>query len=512
MHNNYHFLKRLVPALSKRLEGFEPVTCFTQSKDELVMGFASESEEFWLRALLSPDFTCLSFPEDYSRARRNSTELFKPLIGLKVKNCSFFLNERFVALHFENDFTLVFKLFGTLSNAILFEGDEVIDLFKSKFGDDNELRLSELNRPLAQDLESFREKGIGGCFPTLGKALRQKLDLSAEPEILYREILDLLSETEQSKFHITTEKELPALRFFPGESPLNTHDDPVKALTDFYHRYSRVYYLTRERQEARQLLEKQLRQTKNYIRKSERKLQTLEEEQRYMEIGHILMANLHDVPEGATEVELHDFYKDRPIQIKLKRKLSPQKNAEQYYRKAKNQKIELEKLRENIEEKEELQLETETHLEEIEQFERVRDLRKYLKEHQIKTAKQSSKNEKLPFKTVDYDGFVILIGKNAKNNDLLTQKYAYKQDLWLHARDVSGSHTVIRYKPGKPFPPHVIERAAELAAYYSKRKTDSLCPVIVTPKKYVRKPKGSPPGAVLIDKEEVIMVKPKAIG
>ena len=54
----------------------------------------------------------------------------------------------------------------------------------------------------------------------------------------------------------------------------------------------------------------------------------------------------------------------------------------------------------------------------------------------------------------------------------------------------------------------VIERAAELAAYYSKRKTDSLCPVTYTPRKYVRKKKGAPPGQVIVEREEVIMVKP----
>lgn len=102
-----------------------------------------------------------------------------------------------------------------------------------------------------------------------------------------------------------------------------------------------------------------------------------------------------------------------------------------------------------------------------------------------------------------------MIGRNAKNNDLLTQRYTYKDDLWLHARDVTGSHVVVKYKAGKTFPKSVIERAAELAAWYSKRRTDSLCPVIVTPKKYVRKPKGLAEGQVLVEKEDVVLVVPK---
>jgi predicted ribosome quality control (RQC) complex YloA/Tae2 family protein len=91
---------------------------------------------------------------------------------------------------------------------------------------------------------------------------------------------------------------------------------------------------------------------------------------------------------------------------------------------------------------------------------------------------------------------------------LLTQRYARKEDLWLHARDVSGSHVIIRRQAGKKYPIPVIEKAAALAAYHSKRRTDTLCPVIVTPKKYVRKTRDLLEGQVIIDKEEVIMIEP----
>ena len=104
--------------------------------------------------------------------------------------------------------------------------------------------------------------------------------------------------------------------------------------------------------------------------------------------------------------------------------------------------------------------------------------------------------------------FELNVGKNAKSNDHLTMKVATKNDLWLHARDVSGSHVVIKEKPGKNFPQSVIEKAAQLAAFYSKRKTDSLCPVIYTPRKFVRKIKGAMAGQVVVDKEQVVMVVP----
>lgn len=68
---------------------------------------------------------------------------------------------------------------------------------------------------------------------------------------------------------------------------------------------------------------------------------------------------------------------------------------------------------------------------------------------------------------------------------------------------------LIKYQSGKNFPKSVIEKAAELAAFYSKRKSDSLCPVIVTPRKYVRKSKNMLAGQVIVSQEDVIMVEPK---
>jgi predicted ribosome quality control (RQC) complex YloA/Tae2 family protein len=115
----------------------------------------------------------------------------------------------------------------------------------------------------------------------------------------------------------------------------------------------------------------------------------------------------------------------------------------------------------------------------------------------------------LPYREVEYNGYKIWIGKNAQSNDTLTLRYGYKEDLWLHAKDVSGSHVLLKHQAGKNFPKDIIEHAAQLAAYYSKRKNESLCPVTVTPRKYVRKRKGDPAGMVVVEREEVIMVEPK---
>jgi predicted ribosome quality control (RQC) complex YloA/Tae2 family protein len=220
------------------------------------------------------------------------------------------------------------------------------------------------------------------------------------------------------------------------------------------------------------------------------------------------MANLNTVPTGATTVQLPNFYNGQAEEIKLKAELSPQKNAALFYKKAKNQAIEIEFLTQSLKSKEnELQSLSDL-INSIEQARDLKSLRSIVKDLNVDKT-QGKETSVTPFHKFEHKGFRILVGKNALNNDLLTLKHATKDDLWLHAKDVAGSHVVIKHQPGKKFPKDVIERAAQLAAYNSKRKTESLCPVIFTPKKFVRKRKGDPAGAMVVEKEEVIMVVPK---
>jgi predicted ribosome quality control (RQC) complex YloA/Tae2 family protein len=120
-------------------------------------------------------------------------------------------------------------------------------------------------------------------------------------------------------------------------------------------------------------------------------------------------------------------------------------------------------------------------------------------------------SERVPFRcfSLEHD-YEVWVGRNAKQNDALTFRHARKYDLWMHARGVAGSHVVLRLpnrdaRPGKP----ILEQAAAIAAYFSKAQGSSLVPVIVTPRKYVRKPKGAATGAVAVEREDVLLVEPR---
>ncbi len=519
MQNTYYFIAKVAEALRKKLINKDLLLCFSQNKDELILGFADAYDEFWLRATLTDELTCLSFPNDYDRARRNSVNLFEQLIGQKVIDIEQFSNERAFGLHFGAGRVLVFKLFGRGSNVVLFDQEKAIELFRHKLERDWHLKMQELHRHFSQTQADFLSLGMSACFPTISKEMRLGMGLEdyAQAPLEQWKLIQAFLQKWQAEpvfYLLKAEGQAPQLSFFEEKNTLLvSNHDVLQISNDFYKAFTGVFFVEIEKQNALKELNKRQKQTDTHLRKNQERLKYLKEFGRYEEIGHLIMANLHLIPPRAKSVELMDFYNNSTLQIPLKEDASPQKNAENYYRKAKNQKIEIQKITEVIASREAQWLTIEAQKEQVQAHMQSRELRAYLKQIGLIKADSKDKNSKgpIPFKHTDYEGFNIWIGKNSQNNDLLTQKYAYKEDLWLHARDVSGSHVIIRYKAGKPFPNSVIQRAAELAAYYSKRRTDSLCPVIVTPKKFVRKPKGAPAGAVVVDKETTVMVEPKGL-
>ncbi len=543
MQNNYYFIRSLSNQLSKLIIGLEIATIFSQNKDELLIGLIDTNNpetECWIRATFTPELTTLSFPQDFKRAKRNSIDLFDSIIGKKITSIRQFTNERAFGIELEDEnnkntnFTLLFKLFGNRSNVILFSQNESLQeeveaIFQHKLQADWEIIYEDLDRSIEQEKEDFLENGIKKTFPTFGKDVIKYLDNKVknieDKDLYWQEIEKLLAyfdKIEELDFYVFLKNnEVKLFIINPNEvfeednrkeniEILHKTKNAIEACNLFYLEFSKRYYLLKEKNAALKAIEKRHRQTKNYIDKTLKNIEKVENKMRYEEFGHILMANLHAVEPRSKSVELFDFYTNEQIIIPLKDNLTAQKNAELFYRKGKNQKLEIDNLYQNLGKKEEqLQL-FESQLEEINNFESLKEMRKFLKENKIKvTNLQENEPDELPFKVFEYQDFQILVGKNSKNNDLLTQKFAYKEDLWLHARGVAGSHVVIKYRAGKPFPKSVIEKAASLAAYYSKRKTDSLCPVIVTPKKYVRKPKGAALGAVVVEREDVVMVEPK---
>ncbi|MFY0626635.1 MAG: DUF814 domain-containing protein [Reichenbachiella sp.] len=514
MQFNYYFLKRLSQELSNHLVEAQLVYSFSQRKNEIVFEFEKNSTHFFINATLDGDISLLSFPEEFARARKNSINLFAPLKDKKVLAVRQFENERAFSIEFEDNFVLLFKLHGRLSNILLFEHKKLISIFKNSILKDKSLNLEKLDRSINQSGQAIIDAkfDLQKIFPTFDKNIKSALNTAgyegADNGIKLTIIKGLLSELNSNNYYVVQEPdELPRLTLLkPVENNYTTYNSPIEACNAFSYFYRKTYHFITEQRKQLSLVKTEIKRSRSYIKKNQEKLNELTQGKKYNEIADILMANLQYNLKSSNKsvVRLFDFYQNEELDIKINPNLSLQDNAAHYYRKSKNQKIELEKIKENIRIKRITLDESSRKLNLILNAKNFKELKDFIP----KKDKKKKEEITLPYTKQVVDGYDVLIGRNAKQNDILTLKIAKKNDLWLHAKDVPGSHVVIRSRGNDQYPKDLIEKAAQLAAWHSKRKNDTLCPVVFTLKKYVNKPKGSVPGLVRLLQEKVVLVKP----
>ena len=478
------------------------------------MRFEIQRESFVIRASLSPELSCLSFPENFQRARKNSVDLFPIIIGRKVKDIRQFNNERSFALRLSEGYEVLFKMHGNRTNLILFHDGIVSDLFRKKISGDTNLRIETLDREIDWSFEHFKKHAhdLKTVYFTFGKVVWQYLEQLGfwikSPTEQFAEIQAVRKSFEDPRYYITYIQDKPVLSLLRMGDVSSELTDPVSASNEFFYTFTQQYVFSKEKSRLLSILQGALLAGKNYCKKNEQRLEEVRRDDHYRLWADLIMANLHTIRGDEEKIVVPNYFEEdqRPAEIRLKKDISPQKNAEVYYRKARNQHIEIKRLESSIVQKEE---EIEKLRQQIATVEGATDL-KSLRAIRLTIKPDHDKDEipSVPYHEFEFRGYRILVGKNAQGNDELTSRYSYKEDLWLHAKDVSGSHVLIKHQSGKKIPKDVIEYAASLAAYNSKRKTESLCPVIVTPRKFVRKRKGDPPGAVIVEREDVIMVEP----
>jgi predicted ribosome quality control (RQC) complex YloA/Tae2 family protein len=463
---------------------------------------------------LSPGFCSLSFPDNFHRARKNSVDLFKDIILKKIITVNQFENERSFSIILEDYHSLIFKMHNNFANVLYLKEDVVKEIFRNHLQSDFEITPKELNRSIDFSKENFHKNifTLNAVYFTFGKIVWDYLEEKGFGKMviesqwqLFEQVLRLL---ENPTYYLIERKGRLVLSLLPLGNIIKEFSDPVFAINEFSERLIRDQVFFQEKSNALHQLQTKLKGSESYLKKNTQKLNELINDHHYQLWGDLLMANLNNVKTGLDKISLPNFYDESTIEIKLKKELNPQKNAEVFYRKAKNQQIEINKLRESITQKENEIVKLIEWIDLCERTDELKDFRKIMADAGL-AKKQQGQAENLPFHEFEFKGFKILVGRNAEANDKLTLKYSYKDDLWLHAKDVAGSHVLIKYQSGKNFPKDVIEYAAGLAAYNSKRKNESLCPVAMTQKKYVRKRKGDPAGMVVVEREEVILVEPK---
>lgn len=274
----------------------------------------------------------------------------------------------------------------------------------------------------------------------------------------------------------------------------------------------------RAKQRARDLLKTVTNAYERVSRKLElqkKELADCSEREVFRVCGDLINANIYQLEKGMTVCTLDDFYTGERREITLDARLSPSQNAQRYYAEYRKldtaEKMLTELIKKGADDLVYLdsvldclsRSENEQELNEIR-----RELREqgYVKGGRGKPDEQKKKlSEPLKFRSTD--GFEILVGKNNRQNDLLTLKTAKAADIWLHTQNIAGSHVIVK-TDGRTPSEHTLFEAAQLAAYHSKGRSGSGVPVDYTAVKFVKKPAGAKPGMVIFTNNKTLFVTP----
>lgn len=232
--------------------------------------------------------------------------------------------------------------------------------------------------------------------------------------------------------------------------------------------------------------------------------------------GDLLSANLYSMEKGMESIELPNFYEeDQPLlKIKLDPALTPNQNAQKYYKEYRKAKTAEEKLTEQVDLAGREMVYLESVLDALARAETERDLmeiRAELKEQGYLKASRGKKERlpavSTPMSFTTRDGFTVLVGRNNRQNDRLTMKLANNNDIWFHTKNIPGSHTVLVTEGREPTSA-AMEEAAILAARHSRAKGSSQVPVDYTQVRNVSKPQGARPGMVIYVNYKTVFVDP----
>ncbi|MDE4541911.1 NFACT RNA binding domain-containing protein [Thermoanaerobacterium sp. R66] len=287
-----------------------------------------------------------------------------------------------------------------------------------------------------------------------------------------------------------------------------------EAALKFYREKANAESLKSRSHDLKKLIQTHLERLYNKLGKQLDELKNAENADIYKLYGELITSNLYKLNKKTDAFKTINYYTGEEITIPLDIKYTPNENAQMYFKKYAKLKNAVEFLTKQIEETKKeieylegqlLNVEQCTLPSEIDEIrEELADIGYIKKKNKDKRQKKSISK---PLHYISSDNFDIYVGKNNVQNDYLTMKFADINDVWLHTKNIPGSHVIIKSK-GANIPDSTILEAAKLAAMHSKAKNSSNVPVDYTLRKYVKKPTGAKPGFVIYTNQKTLYVTP----
>lgn len=385
-------------------------------------------------------------------------------------------------------------------------------------------------------------KQIGNTFngisQSLIRSLLKKYQLNENDPLILRNLYSILSQlveqidTAKVQFEVTYNAEGKATDYYliPENDTNSSRFSLNFFLDDFYYQKESSEELKNTRNSILKLMLSILKKYQKRLLHMNEKLQECEHMDQFRIYGELLTAHLYQWNQEKYEsVQVTNYYdQNKLLTIPLDKRYTPSENAKRYFKKyhklkntlaiVSNQKEDtlkelsyLESIVYELENSQTLE-EISTIFEEISENVIFEEKVKGLSNKKTKMKKSKlTKNKTVSFNPIKYtiDGYSILVGRNNRENDWLTLKYAKKTDLWFHTQEIHGSHVILKLPENAKVSQDLLIQVAEIAALHSKGKSSSHVPVDYCEVKYVKKPSGAKPGMVIYTHQQTLSVNPK---
>ncbi|HPA54854.1 MAG TPA: NFACT RNA binding domain-containing protein, partial [Bacillota bacterium] len=291
-----------------------------------------------------------------------------------------------------------------------------------------------------------------------------------------------------------------------------------EAVERFYHEKDQKDRIKQKSGDIYRIISNRLERCFKKLERLNGDLQEAADSEKFKIYGDLIMSNIYYLQRGEEKARLHNYYSSEGeyVDIPMDIRLSPSANAQKYYKLYNKSKNAINKINIQIKENKQEIMYLENQLDNLDKCTEELELEEirtelmeqgYLRSRKAIKGKQTKKASS-PMLFISSTGLEIYVGKNNVQNDYLTLKFAESRDIWLHTKDIPGSHVIIKTK-GKDADDTTIKEAANLAAYYSKGRMSSKVPVDYTIKKNVKKPNGAKPGMVIYENYNTIYITPE---
>jgi predicted ribosome quality control (RQC) complex YloA/Tae2 family protein len=390
------------------------------------------------------------------------------------------------------------------------------------------LGLFEQNTDLKQTLQRMLSGRLLGISPLLAKEIAFRVGgqvnlrvADTDPQTLLEVIQTLIQPLAERRWQpgiAENENGIEAFSVYPLRSLAGWH--PVasvsQALSAYYGAITGMDAYLAAKEPVRAAIDEARRKLEAKLASLRRSLTDEQERDLLRQSGELILAYQYTFAPGQAELRAQ-YDPDQPeLVIKLDPSLTPVENAQQYFARYEKAKRALAGVPQLVEEVETelaylaqlaVDLDMAGNWPDIDEVQQALQAKGYW---QGKRVGRIGGGKSAPERVVTPDGFVIWIGRNSRQNEIVTFDKGGNVDLWLHARDVPGAHVIIKFD-GRQIPERVIEQAAQLAAYYSAAKDEANVIVDVTQRKYVKKIKGAGPGMVTYRNETTRTVRPEKV-